>query len=52
MFTAADENRSPVQWTRPYFDCKRSNKWLIAAVAPVVDIFPRHTGFRHIEFPT
>lgn len=48
----ADENPGPVRWTRPYFDCGRSNKWLVAAVTPIADIYPRHTGFRHIEYPT
>ncbi|PSN56367.1 hypothetical protein C0J52_03750 [Blattella germanica] len=49
---AADEFPGPVKWTRPYFDCGRSNKWLVAAVVPISDIYPRHTGFRHIEYPT
>ncbi|KYN03563.1 PREDICTED: uncharacterized protein LOC108773343 [Cyphomyrmex costatus] len=49
---AADEYPGPVQWTRPYFDCGRSNRWLVAAVSPIADIYPRHTGFRHIEYPT
>lgn len=48
----ADEFPGPVQWTRPYFDCGRSNKWLVAAVVPIADIYPRHTSFRHIEYPT
>lgn len=48
----ADENPGPVKWTRPYFDCGRSNRWLVAAVVPIADIYPRHTGFRHIEYPT
>ncbi|XP_015589377.1 uncharacterized protein LOC107265002 [Cephus cinctus] len=48
----ADENPGPVQWTRPYFDCGQSNRWLVAAVVPIADIYPRHTGFRHIEYPT
>ncbi|KAK2715050.1 hypothetical protein QYM36_009890, partial [Artemia franciscana] len=48
----ADEVPGPVLWTRPYFDCGRSNKWVIGAVSPIADIFPRHTGFRHIEYPT
>ncbi|XP_022825791.1 uncharacterized protein LOC111355913 isoform X1 [Spodoptera litura] len=47
-----DENPGPVNWTRPYFDCGRLNKWLVAAVSPVADIYPRHTQFRHIEYPT
>lgn len=24
----------------------------MAAVVPIADIYPRHTGFRHIEYPT
>ncbi|XP_015514944.1 uncharacterized protein [Neodiprion pinetum] len=48
----ADEYPGPVKWTRPYFDCGRSNRWLVAAVVPIVDIYPRHTQFRHIEYPT
>ncbi|XP_066993827.2 uncharacterized protein [Anabrus simplex] len=48
----ADETPGPVKWTKPYFDCGRSNRWLVAAVVPIVDIYPRHTGFRHIEYPT
>ncbi|KAJ8952914.1 hypothetical protein NQ318_006531 [Aromia moschata] len=47
----ADETPGPIQWTRPYFDCGRSNRWVVAAVVPIVDIYPRHTGFRHIEYP-
>lgn len=48
----ADEIPGPVKWTKPYFDCGRSNRWLVAAVVPIADIYPRHTGFRHIEYPT
>ncbi|XP_077288541.1 uncharacterized protein LOC143912950 [Arctopsyche grandis] len=48
----ADEFPGPVKWTRPYFDCGRSNKWLVSAVVPIADIYPRHTQFRHIEYPT
>jgi hypothetical protein len=48
----ADEYPGPVKWTRPYFDCGRSNKWLVSAVVPIADLYPRHTGFRHIEYPT
>lgn len=48
----ADEIPGPVKFTRPYFDCGRSNRWLVAAVVPIADIYPRHTGFRHIEYPT
>ncbi|CAG7835947.1 unnamed protein product [Allacma fusca] len=48
----ADETPGPIKWTRPYFDCGRSNKWIVGATAPIADIYPRHTGFRHIEYPT
>ena len=48
----ADEVPGPVKWTQPYFDCGRSNKWVVGAVVPIADIYPRHTGFRHIEYPT
>ena len=30
----------------------RSNEWKFAAVVPVVDIYPRHTRFRHVEYPS
>ena len=29
-----------------------SNEWKFAAAVPVVDIYPRHTRFRHIEYPS
>ena len=48
----ADETPGPVKWIRPYFDCGRSNTWKYAAVVPIVDIYPRHTQFRHIEYPS
>lgn len=47
----ADEVPGPVKFTRPYFDCGRTNKWLVSAVVPIADIYPRHTQFRHIEYP-
>lgn len=49
---AADENPGPVQFSRPYFDCGRSNKWSVPASSPFADLYPRHTQFRHIEYPT
>lgn len=47
----SEEIPGPIKFTRPYFDCGRSNKWLVAAVVPIADIYPRHTQFRHIEYP-
>lgn len=49
---APDEDPGPVKFTRPYFDCGRSNKWSVPAITPVADLYPRHTQFRHIEYPT
>uniref|UniRef100_A0A131YZN5 Integral to membrane n=1 Tax=Rhipicephalus appendiculatus TaxID=34631 RepID=A0A131YZN5_RHIAP len=45
------DNPGPVKWSRPYFDCERSNKWVYGATSPIPDIFPRHTQWRHIEIP-
>jgi hypothetical protein len=47
----ASDEPGPVKWQRPYFDCGRSNKWLVGASVPIADLFPRHTGWRHIELP-
>lgn len=43
--------QGPIKWFKPYFDCGRSNKWVMGATVPIPDIFPRHTGWRHIELP-
>ncbi|RWS29076.1 uncharacterized protein B4U80_10938 [Leptotrombidium deliense] len=48
---AAYDKDKPVAWFRPYFDCDRSNKWIMGGVVPIADIYPRHTGWRHIELP-
>lgn len=47
----ASDEPGPVKWQRPYYDCNRVNKWLISASVPIADLFPRHTGWRHIELP-
>lgn len=47
----ASDEPGPVKWQRPYFDCNRINKWLVGASVPIADLFPRHTGWRHIELP-
>jgi hypothetical protein len=41
--------QGPTLWTRTYFDCGRSNKWIVSAVSPIVDIYPRHTEYRHLQ---
>lgn len=47
----ASDEPGPVKWQRPYYDCNRINKWLLSASVPIADLFPRHTGWRHIELP-
>ena len=44
-----DKVNQPVVWTQPYFDCGRSNKWIVSAVAPVLDHLPRYLEWRHIR---
>ncbi|CAF1047536.1 unnamed protein product [Didymodactylos carnosus] len=44
-----EDPQGPTIWTKPYFDCGRSNKWIISAVSPIVDIYPRHTEYRHLQ---
>lgn len=41
----------PVKWTKPYFDCGRSNKWIVTASAPVVEYMPRYSDFIHLRRP-
>lgn len=48
---APSDNPGPVKWSKPYFDCERSNKWVYGATSPIPDIYPRHTQWRHIEIP-
>lgn len=37
-----DRSELPVQYTAPYFDCGRSNKWIVSAVAPIYDRLARY----------
>lgn len=39
----------PVLFTDPYFDCGRSNKWIVSATAPVVEFMPRYSNFTHLR---
>ena len=45
----SEDKPSTIKWTKVYFDCGRSNKWIISAVAPIVDVYPRHTEYRNIQ---
>lgn len=46
-----DDTLLPVRFTRPYFDCGRSNKWVASAVSPVVDYMPRYLNWTHMRRP-
>ncbi|KAG1714902.1 Adrenodoxin, mitochondrial [Nymphon striatum] len=48
----ASDQHGPVKWYKPYFDCGRSNKWIMGGSVPITDRFARHTQFKHIEYPT
>lgn len=39
----------PVTYTVPYFDCRRSNKWLVSTVSPFVDFLPRYLEWIHLR---
>lgn len=41
----------PVKFTAPYYDCGKSNRWIVSAVAPVVDHLSRYHIFDHIRRP-
>ena len=45
----AEDKPGQMKWTKPYFDCGRSNKWIISAVSPIVDVYPRHTEYRNVQ---
>jgi hypothetical protein len=39
----------PVKFTPPYYDCGRSNKWIVSAVSPIVDHLSRYHKWEHIR---
>lgn len=41
----------PVEWTVPYYDCGRSNRWIVSANAPVVEYMPRYSNWTHLRRP-
>lgn len=34
-----------IEFTTPYFDCGRTNKWITTAVSPIIEVLPRYTGW-------
>lgn len=41
----------PVLFSTPYFDCGRSNKWIVSATAPVVEFMSRYSPWLHLRRP-
>ena len=41
----------PVLMTEPYFDCGRSNRWIVSMTSPVVNFMPRYIGWTFLQRP-
>lgn len=41
----------PVLMTKPYFDCGRSNRWLVSMSSPVVEYMHRYSPWIHLRRP-
>ena len=41
----------PVLMTRPYFDCGRSNKWIVSMTSPVTEFMVRYSDWLHLRRP-
>ncbi|XP_071113928.1 uncharacterized protein [Haliotis cracherodii] len=39
----------PVWLTNPYFDCGRTNKWVVSVTSPITDYLPRYTPWHHLR---
>ena len=39
----------PVLISQPYFDCDRSNRWIVTASSPVVEYMPRYSIWVHLR---
>ena len=48
---AQKDSYAPVLFTPPYFDCGHSDRWIYAAVSPIVDFMPRYSPYNHIRKP-
>ncbi|PAA54605.1 hypothetical protein BOX15_Mlig022400g1, partial [Macrostomum lignano] len=45
------ENYHPVYFSRPYFDCGRTNMWLVSSVGPVIDFMRRYSIETNLRSP-
>ena len=41
----------PVLITPPYFDCGRSNKWIVSMTSPVTEYMTRYNPWTHLRRP-
>ena len=41
----------PVIMTKPYFDCRRSNKWIVSMTSPVAEYMTRYNPWTHMRRP-
>jgi len=41
----------PVLFTQPYFDCGRSNRWIVSMSSPIVDYMHRYSPWMHLRRP-
>lgn len=48
---ANDDITLPVTFTEPYFDCGKSNRWIVTATSPVVDFMLRYVEYIHLRRP-
>lgn len=46
-----EDTYMPVRFTDAYYDCQMSNKWVVSAVAPIVDFMPRYSNYTHLRRP-
>lgn len=46
-----EEKELPVQFTRVYYDCRKTNKWTVSATAPIADYMARYTKWTHLRRP-
>lgn len=45
------ETALPVRFTRPYYDCGGSNRWIVGAVSGLSDYMPRYSNITRLRGP-
>ncbi|KAH8873154.1 fras1 related extracellular matrix protein [Schistosoma japonicum] len=41
----------PVRFTRPYYDCGGTNRWIVSSVAALTDFMPRYSNITRLRGP-